>query len=90
MENLTIKVTGKVQGVYFRVTTKSVADQLGIQGYVMNLEDGSVLIEAEGKKHNMDLFLEWCHKGPDHAEVLEVHKTPGIVKGYTNFVVRRK
>lgn len=90
MENLTIKVTGKVQGVYFRVTTKSVADQLGIQGYVMNQEDGSVLIEAEGNKHKMDLFLEWCQKGPEHAEVLEVHKTPGTVKGYTNFVVRRK
>lgn len=89
MKHYSITVVGKVQGVYFRVSTKAVADQLGIKGYVVNQPDGSVYVEAEGDKWNLDLFLEWCEEGPEEAEILAVTTTEGEMKGYKNFVVKK-
>lgn len=68
---LRIKVTGKVQGVFFRASTKEKADQLGIKGWVRNEPDGSVLIEAEGEKSVLHEFKEWCSVGPSSAHVKE-------------------
>ncbi|MFX1410399.1 MAG: acylphosphatase, partial [Promethearchaeota archaeon] len=48
MKRIKIKVYGLVQGVFFRYTTRKVARNLGLAGYVKNMPDGSVLIEAEG------------------------------------------
>ena len=48
MKAIQISVFGRVQRVFFRASTKSVADQLGIKGFVKNLSDGSVQIHAEG------------------------------------------
>ncbi len=91
MKHLNIKVTGKVQGVYFRATTKAVADQLGIKGFVLNQKDGSVYIEAEGDNFALDSLLEFCHEGPDRAEVeqVEVEKSDEI-KGFKNFEVLKR
>lgn len=91
MKHLNIKVTGKVQGVYFRATTKAVADQLGIKGFVLNQKDGSVYIEAEGDKFALDSLLEFCNEGPDRAEVeqVEVEESPDI-KGFKNFEVLKR
>lgn len=91
MKHLNIKVTGKVQGVYFRATAKAVADQLGIKGFVLNQKDGSVYIEAEGDNFALDSLLEFCHEGPDRAEVeqVEVEKSDEI-KGFKNFEVLKR
>lgn len=91
MKHLNIKVTGKVQGVYFRATTKAVADQLGIKGFVLNQKDGSVYIEAEGDKFALDSLLEFCNEGPDRAEVeqVEVEESPDM-KGFKNFEVLKR
>ncbi|WP_424962368.1 acylphosphatase [Ekhidna sp.] len=64
-----IKVTGRVQGVFFRVSTKERADALGIKGWVKNELDGSVLIEAEGKVDQVNEFKQWCSIGPSAAMV---------------------
>jgi acylphosphatase len=48
MKHINIKITGKVQGVFFRASTKAVADQIGVKGFVKNEKDGSVYVEAEG------------------------------------------
>ena len=85
-----IKVTGKVQGVYFRVTCKAVADQLGVKGFVRNNTDGSVYIEAEGDEFALESFLEFCHEGPDRAEVESVDQTEGAFLGFQNFEIQRK
>ena len=53
------KITGKVQGVYFRNFTKKTADSLGIFGWVENKEDGSVQGEAVGEKKKMELLRSW-------------------------------
>lgn len=90
MKHINIVVTGIVQGVFFRVSTKAVADQMGIKGLVKNLKDGTVYIEAEASPLLLDMFLEWCHKGPEKAQVEQVKVTEGELKNYTNFEVIKK
>ncbi|EEI91290.1 acylphosphatase [Sphingobacterium spiritivorum ATCC 33300] len=90
MKHWNISVRGKVQGVYFRLTTKAVADQLGVKGFVSNLPDGSVYIEAEGDDFALASLLEFCEEGPERAEVAEVSATDGEWKGFRNFEVLKK
>jgi len=73
---ISIKITGRVQGVWFRASTKNEADRLGITGFVKNDSDGGVYIEASGPVLNLDDFVKWCNKGPDLARVnsVEVHQ----------------
>lgn len=87
MKHLNITVSGKVQGVFFRATTKAVADQLKIRGFVKNRADGTVYIEAEGAPFELDTFLEWCHEGPERAVVEKVDIKTGELKSYRNFEI---
>lgn len=89
-KHLDIVVSGKVQGVYFRLTTKAVADQLGVKGTAQNKPDGTVAIEAEGDAFALDAFLEWCREGPERAVVEKVVANEGEMKNYRNFEVIRK
>jgi len=88
MKHLRIVVRGRVQGVGFRYYTKHNASKYNISGYVSNKTDGSVLIEAEGEDINIELFLNWCRKGPDYARVNEVLASDCPVSGYTGFKIR--
>lgn len=90
MKHINIIVTGKVQGVFFRASTKAVADQIGVKGFVKNQKDGTVYIEAEAEPTFLDMFVEWCHNGPDKAEVENVEITEGELKNYRNFDVVKK
>ncbi|SOD20374.1 acylphosphatase [Pedobacter xixiisoli] len=90
MKHINIKVIGKVQGVFFRASTKAVADQMGVKGKVKNEKDGSVVIEAEADQITLDMFLEWCYKGPEKAVVESVIVEDGELQNYTNFVVIKK
>lgn len=85
-----IQVIGKVQGVFFRASTKAVADQLGVKGRVCNMPDGSVYIEAEGDDFAMDSFREWCYEGPEKALVEEVTIEESSPQGFRNFEVVKK
>jgi acylphosphatase len=89
-KHLDITVAGQVQGVMFRASTKAVADQLGVKGFVLNDADGSVFIEAEGDAIALDMFLDWCKEGPEHANVISVQSDEGELKNYRNFEVVRK
>ncbi len=88
--HLDIRITGKVQAVTFRETTKYVADQLGIKGLIRNEKDGSVYIEAEAEQWELDSFIEWCNDGPDRANVEHCEVTPGEVKDFKDFVILKK
>lgn len=90
MKHINIKITGKVQGVFFRVSTKAVADQMGIKGLVKNEKDGSVYIEAEGDVTILEMFVEWCNEGPEKAKVENVTIVDGEIKNYRNFEVVKK
>lgn len=87
MKHINIKVTGKVQGVFFRASTKAVADQMGVKGLVKNEKDGSVYIEAEADEITLELFIDWCHEGPEKAKVENVSIADGDLKNYRNFEV---
>lgn len=90
IKHLDITITGKVQGVFFRLSTKAVSDQLGVKGFVCNQPDGTVYIEAEGDGFALESFLEWCGEGPDKAEVENVSVQEGELKNYRNFEVIKK
>jgi len=90
MKHLTIKITGRVQGVSFRATTKAVADQMGVRGMVKNQPDGSLYIEAEGDEVRLEVFLEWCNEGPDRSIIENVEVDEGELKNYRNFEIIKK
>ena len=90
IKHLDIIVKGKVQGVFYRQSTKAVADQLGVKGYVKNEPDGDVVISAEGDNISLEMFLDWCREGPEDAVVTSVETFEGELKNYRNFEVVRK
>jgi acylphosphatase len=90
MKHINIIITGKVQGVFFRASTKAVANQMGVNGMVSNNKDGSVYIEAEADEIMLDLFLEWCNQGPDKAIVENVVVSNAELKNYRNFEIIKK
>lgn len=69
MKRIIINVYGLVQGVFFRYTTRKVARRLGLTGYVKNMPDDSVYIEAEGPEDKLNELLDFAKKGPKHAQV---------------------
>lgn len=64
-----VTVSGRVQGVFFRVSTLEKAQQLGLVGTVKNLPDDSVEILAQGAEEAVEELLRWAHQGPPSAEV---------------------
>ncbi len=90
IKHLQITVTGTVQGVFFRASTKAVADQLGVKGIITNQPDGSVYLEAEGDQFVLAQLLDWCHEGPDKARVENVSTHEAEMKNYRNFEIVKK
>jgi acylphosphatase len=88
-QHVTLRISGKVQGVFYRVSTKNKADDLGVKGFVQNLPDGSVYAEAEGPAEQIEIFVKWCHEGPPHAQVTEVRTGSGPVKHFEKFEIRK-
>ncbi|MDF7810077.1 acylphosphatase [Hymenobacter sp. YC55] len=88
-EHRTLHVHGRVQGVFFRQSTRTEAQRLGLTGYARNNPDGTVTIEAEGPVEALDKLEAWCHQGPDTAQVDKVEVETGEVQGYQTFEVRR-
>lgn len=84
-----LKITGQVQGVYYRESAKQAAQQLGVNGEVWNNRDGSVSLIAEGEESAVQALTEWCRKGPVRAEVKNVDVAEGKWTGYKNFSVKR-
>lgn len=77
MQNIRVHliVSGKVQGVWFRESTRLKAVELAVKGWVKNRPDGTVEIVAEGMEPNINNFVEWCHEGPPRAVVSSVTLT---------------
>jgi acylphosphatase len=90
VKHLDIIITGKVQGVGFRFSTKAVADQLGVKGFIKNESNGNVVIAAEGDDISLDMFLDWCNEGPEDAIVNSVQTSTGELKNYRNFELVKK
>ncbi len=66
------RITGKVQGVYFRHSARMEAERLALTGYARNLPDGSVEVVAQGPVAAVELLRQWLHQGPKLARVESV------------------
>jgi len=68
------RVMGKVQGVYFRHSTRLEAERLALSGYARNLPDGSVEVAARGPAAAVEELHQWLHRGPKSARVAAVQE----------------
>lgn len=68
------RVTGRVQGVFFRASTREQAVRLGLAGHARNLPDGSVEVVASGGAGALDELERWLHHGPPAARVASVSR----------------
>jgi len=75
-----VRVSGRVQGVFFRDSTRQKARDLGLQGHVKNTPEGDVEALFEGPKGAVEEMVRWCEGGPTHASVENVsvdYEAPG-------------
>lgn len=90
MKRISIRISGKVQGVFYRASTVTKAQQLGVNGFVRNEPDGSVYIEAEGNEDKLNELIAWCRVGPPRARVDEVAvETHVTLRSFTDFRISR-
>ena len=89
LKHLNIRISGKVQGVFFRASTKDQAVIFGIKGFVRNESNGDVYIEAEGEENQLNEFLKWCRQGPSRARVDNLNIKESEVVNFDSFEVRR-
>jgi acylphosphatase len=83
-----LRVTGRVQGVFYRASAEREAARLGIAGFVRNERDGSVTVEVEGRQSAIAAMEAWCRIGPSGAEVVAVEATDLEPLGSATFDAR--
>ncbi len=79
-------ITGRVQGVFFRLETQRAAERFGVAGWVRNRADGSVEAFLEGEDQAVEALTQWCRHGPPRARVdavkVEARSYEGRTKGF--------
>jgi acylphosphatase len=89
-KHVSMKISGKVQGVFFRASTQEKAEELGLTGFVQNEPDGTVYLEAEGNPETIKQLEAWAHHGPEKARVDKVEvKELDKLEGFKKFEQRR-
>lgn len=83
-----VYVSGRVQGVYYRASTRDAAREEGVDGWVRNLDDGRVEATFEGPESSVEAMIEWCHTGSRAADVDDVDVTYEEPEGLDGFEVR--
>ena len=82
-------VSGRVQGVFFRATTRDEASDRDVDGWVRNLEDGRVEAVFEGPEDDVEAMVEFCHEGSDAARVEDVEISWEDPQDEDGFRIRR-
>jgi acylphosphatase len=81
-------ISGRVQGVWYRASTKQKAEELGLTGWVKNTADGNVEAMLEGDEATVHKMITWCRVGPPLAQVADVKILQKRVGGeFTDFVI---
>ena len=80
-------ITGRVQGVWFRDSTRTEALRLGLRGYAINLDDGSVEVYVVGSSAAMEMLEAWLEDGPPLAKVDRVVAKQAAVEHCEGFVI---
>ena len=81
-------VSGTVQGVYYRANTRDTAQEMDVDGWVRNLDDGRVEAVFEGPEDAVESMVEWCHDGSPAAEVADVDVEYEAPTGEDGFEIR--
>lgn len=90
LQTISIKVTGRVQGVFYRQSTREKALSLGVNGHVRNMTDGSVYIVATAETDVLAVFVQWCYNGPPRAVVTKVDTAVLELQQFNGFVIIRQ
>ena len=85
---LRVRITGMVQGVFFRAWTQQQANQLGVRGWVRNTADGSVEGYLEGDKSSVQQLVDRLHQGPPSAQVAKIDAEVAEPEGADRFEIR--
>ena len=83
-----VVVHGRVQGVFFRDSTKEEAERRGVGGWVTNRDDGSVEAVFEGEPNAVQAMVDFCREGPSAADVERVEDTEEEPEGLSGFEAR--
>jgi len=89
MPTYELHISGTVQGVYYRASAKTQAQQLGLTGFVENLADGQVHAIIQGTEDNCQAMIEWCKQGPPRARVSGVDVTSVAEQPFDSFQIQR-
>jgi acylphosphatase len=81
-------VSGKVQGVWFRVSTQDQANDLGLTGWVRNVSDGRVEVLACGERDKLEKLYAWLKEGPELAKVTDVTYEEIVWQDHDRFAVK--
>jgi acylphosphatase len=85
MKHLNITIYGRVQGVGFRFSSRNAANLYGIKGFVKNLSNGNVYIEAEGNDNALNFFINWCYSGSTYARIENIEIAEDKLKDFKFF-----
>ncbi|MCD6599841.1 MAG: acylphosphatase [Dehalococcoidia bacterium] len=90
MSHLSVKIYGRVQGVFFRHFVQGIAKELELKGYVCNLRSGdTVEVQAEGDKQELEKLIEQLKIGPPGAQIRDIETTWSTYSGqFTTFDIR--
>lgn len=87
--NVHVIISGRVQGVWYRVSTKQKAEQLGVTGWVKNRVDGCVEAVFEGEEKIIEDMIKWCYTGPPNAIVKDVKvKKRTLINNFDDFSIK--
>lgn len=85
---VSLKIYGRVQGVFFRDSVRESAEKLKLTGWVKNELDGTVKVLAQGEENSLKELIEWCYNGPELAQVDKIDiDWQKIKEDYQNFQV---
>lgn len=87
MKRYRIRVSGSVQGVFFRHSAAIQAKRLGLSGIARNEPGGTVLIDAEGDETALVELAKWCSRGPSTASVTGIETNVEAPYGYHGFTI---
>jgi acylphosphatase len=81
LERAHVMVSGQVQGVFFRDSTRQKAEELGLAGWVKNVPDGQVEALFEGPSERVREMVRWCEEGPQHVDT-DFESAGGDLEGF--------
>ncbi len=78
-----------MQGVWYRASAQAKANELNLSGFVKNMPNGDVYIEAEGHQKSLEAFIDWCYTGSPKSKVTEVLSEEGELKQFRTFEIKK-